>query len=130
MKDLEKDIFSYLKERNWHTLRPVDLAKSIVIESGELLEHFQWENKDLKEIKSNKSKLNEISSELADILIYALDMSVLLNLDTEKIIRAKLEHIKKKYPAELMKKNAKSGAGSGEDSEYWKIKKQYRKEGK
>ncbi len=128
MKDLEKDIFNHLKERGWHNLRPADLAKSIAIESGELLEHFQWDNKSLKKIRSDKNKLNDIGKELADVLIYAFDMSVLLGLDAEKIIRDKLEHVKKKYPADLMRKSAKKG--SGEDSEYWKIKKRYRRAGK
>ncbi len=38
----------------------------------------------------------------------------------------KLDHVDKKYPAELMRKNAKKGSGSGADAEYWRIKKEYR----
>lgn len=70
-----------------------------------------------------------MGKELADVFIYALEMSVLLGIDTEQIITDKLEHTRKKYPAELMKKNAKAGAGSGEDTEYWRIKKEYRRKG-
>jgi len=130
MKSLEKKVYAHLKERGWHTLRPSDLAKSIMIEGGELLELFQWENKELAEIKKDKDKLIQIQKELADVLIYALEMSVLLKFDTEKIIRAKLAHAAEKYPAALMRKNAKKGAGSGEDSEYWRIKEEYRRSGK
>ena len=54
MKALEKEIFKYLKERNWHKLQPGDLAKSISVEAGELLELFQWLNPTLKEIKKDK----------------------------------------------------------------------------
>ena len=64
------------------------------------------------------------------MLIYCLEMTTLLGIDTEKIIREKLAYVKKKYPAALMRKNAKEGAGSGEDSEYWRIKREYRKLGK
>lgn len=130
VKDLEKRIKKYLADRGWDTLRPSDVAKSIAIESGELLELFQWENLELAEVKKNKAKVAAIEKELADVLIYAIDMAVLLNINTEKIILEKLRHIEKKYPAKLMKKNAKTGAGSGEDSAYWKIKREYRKLGK
>lgn len=70
--------------------------------------------------------MEEIKKELADVFIYAFDMAVLLDIDTEKIIREKLEQVKKKYPAELMLKNAKEGSGSAEDPEYIKIKNHYR----
>ncbi len=120
MKDLEKKVSIYLKNINWINLMPVDLAKSIMIEGAELLELFQWENLPLSEIKKNKKKIEEIKGELADIFIYVLEMSVLLDLDTEQIISRKLAHAQKKYPAKLMKQ-------SKGDSTYWKIKKEYRK---
>ena len=49
-------------------------------------------------------------------------MAALLNLDVEEIIRSKLDQVKKKYPAELMRKNAKESSGSGADPKYWQIK--------
>jgi len=116
----EKRIHKFLKDRGWDQLRPADLAKSVMIEGGELLELFQWENLSLAEIKK----------ELADVLIYALDIAVLLGFDTEKIVFEKLALAEKKYPARLMKKNATAGAGSGRDPLYWKIKKTYRRKGK
>ena len=122
MKDLEIKVYQHLKARKWDNLRPVDVAKSIMIEGAELLELFQWENLSLEEVKKNKKKISEIKKELADVLIYCLEMSVLLELDTEKIIRQKLAHVAKKYPAKLMRKR-KSDAG-GED--YLRIKKEYR----
>lgn len=126
MEKLEKKIHIFLKDRKWDNLRPADLAKSIIIEGAELLELFQWENLSLEEVKSNKHKIGEIKKELADVLIYAIQMSVLLNLNTEKIINDKLKQVSKKYPAKLMRKKAKKESGSGEDSEYWKIKKVHR----
>lgn len=124
MKDLEKKIYKHLKDRNWHNLRPADLAKSIMIEGAELLELFQWENLSLEEIKKNKEKIEEIKGELADVLVYAIEMSVLLGLDTKKIIHKKLAHVQKKYPAKLMRDSKEE---PGTESLYWKIKKEYRK---
>ena len=129
MKDLEKRVLRHLEERGWDHLRPSDIAKSIMIEGAELLELFQWENRELEEVKKDLEKVEGIKKELADVLIYALEMSVLLGLDTTEIINKKLDHAARKYPAELMKKNAKKGAGSGEDSAYWRIKEEYRRKG-
>ena len=124
---LQKRIKQHLEERGWDALRPCDVAKSIMIEGAELLELFQWENLELGQVKQNKKKMKDIKNELADVLIYALEMSVLLGLDSAEIINKKLDYVAKKYPAELMKKNAKKGSGSGADSEYWRIKKEYRR---
>ncbi len=122
MKELEKKVHKHLKERGWDNLRPAGIAKSIMIEGAELLELFQWDNLPLKTVKRNKDKISEIEKELADVMIYALEMSVLLGLDTKKIIKNKLEYAAKKYPPELMKKVKHT-------KEYWRIKKEYRKKG-
>ena len=127
MDELEKQVKKFLTDRAWDQLRPGDLAKSVAIEAGELLELFQWDNPELEEVKNQPDKLVKIKKELADVLTYCLDIAVLLELDTQKIILEKLEYINKKYPPELMRKNAKKGAGSGNDSEYWRIKEEYRK---
>lgn len=122
MKDLETKVLKHLKARKWDNLRPVDLAKSIMIEGAELLELFQWENLSLEEVKQNKDKFDEIKKELADVMIYCLEMSVLLGFDTKKIINQKLKLVAKKYPAKLMKRRADdTGAG-----DYFRIKKEYR----
>lgn len=123
MKDFEKKVYKHLKDRNWHNLRPSDIAKSIMIEGAELLEIFQWENLPLEEIKKDKVKLEKIKGELADVLIYCFEMSVLLGLDTEKIKRKKLAYAGKKYPAKLMR--VRTGEPGTEDN-YWRIKQEYR----
>jgi len=127
MKKLEQRIYKYLKARRWHNLRPADLAKSIMIEGAELLEIFQWENLSLEEIKRQPEKMEHIKKELADVLIYVLELSVLLGFDTEKIIRQKLAHTIKKYPAKLMKQTKQE---PGTESVYWRIKKAHRKRSK
>jgi NTP pyrophosphatase (non-canonical NTP hydrolase) len=126
MKDIEIEIKKYLKDRGWDKLRPSDLAKSICIESAELLELFQWTSSTIEEVKTDKEKIKEIKSELADVFIYALDMAVLLDLDTKKIIKDKINYINKKFPAGLMRENARGELGSGTDPLYLKIKKEYR----
>ncbi|MBP9842503.1 MAG: nucleotide pyrophosphohydrolase [Candidatus Pacebacteria bacterium] len=121
MKKLEKEIATYLKERGWNTMTPSDMAKSISIEAAELLEVFQWDNKSLADTKTNPARMKKIKEELADVFIYCLDMAVLLDIDSETIIREKLEYNKKKYPAIEMKH-------SKGHERYHEIKKQYRNE--
>lgn len=45
MKELEEKIVKFAEDRDWLQFNtPENLAKSISIESGELLECFQWNN--------------------------------------------------------------------------------------
>lgn len=45
MKELEKKIVKFAEDRDWLQFNtPENLAKSISIEAGELLEFFQWNN--------------------------------------------------------------------------------------
>lgn len=95
MKNIIKKISEFNKERDWDKFHsPENLAKSIAIESGELLECFQWNN--------NYDK-KEVCEELADVFTYCIMMADKIEVDPEKIILDKLEKTKKKYPVEKAK---------------------------
>lgn len=128
MQDLEADILKYLQERKWDQLRPGDLAKSVSIEAGELLELFQWDNPSLEDTKADAERLARIKKELADVLIYCLDIAVLLDLDTAAIVREKLAYIREKYPAELFA-NRDLSKDAGTEDTYLNIKRSYRANG-
>jgi len=84
-----------MAERDWaqfHT--PENLAKSISIESGELLECFQWDA---------DADSDRVADELADVLTYALLLADRLDLDPEQIVLDKLERTGRKYPVEKAK---------------------------
>lgn len=84
-----------VNERNWgqfHT--PENLAKSIAIESGELLECFQW---------GGEADIDEVQSELADVLTYSFLLADALGLDVDEIVQAKLRKTHEKYPVDLAK---------------------------
>ena len=129
MKTFEQRIKVYLEERGWHQLRPSDLAKSIMIEGAELLENFQWENLTPEEIKNNPKKLQDVRKELADVMTYCFDMAVILDIDVEKMLNEKLDKVIEKYPKELFNKSTAS-ENPGTEDVYWKVKEEYRKEGK
>lgn len=95
MDKLVKAIREFNEERDWdqfHT--PENLAKSISIEAGELLECFQWNN--------NYDK-DHLCEELADVLSYCIMLADRLDVDVEDIVLSKLEKTKKKYPVEKAK---------------------------
>ena len=90
-----KEIKQFNEERDWDQFHsPENLAKSISIEAGELLECFQWNNNYNKE---------EVCEELADVFTYCIQMAMKLNVDPEEIILNKLEKTKKKYPVDKSK---------------------------
>lgn len=85
--------------RGWGA-SPQDLAKSIVIESAELLEHFQWDASS-KEINLDitKKNLQEIKYEVADVFWYITIFCHRTNIDLSEAVAAKLQHNEEKYPA-------------------------------
>ncbi|MCR5420782.1 MAG: nucleotide pyrophosphohydrolase [Lachnospiraceae bacterium] len=95
MNDLIKAIREFNEERDWDQFHsPENLAKSICIESGELLECFQWNNDYNKEA---------VCEELADVLTYCIMLADKLDVSIEKIVLNKLEKTKKKYPVDKAK---------------------------
>ena len=95
MKEVTKEIIKFNEQRDWdqfHT--PENLAKSISIEAGELLECFQW---------NNDFDIDEVKEELADVLNYCLLLANKLKLDCEQIVLDKMEKTAKKYPVEKAK---------------------------
>ena len=96
LSKLLQRIDKFNKDRDWdkfHT--PSNLAKSISIESSELLECFQWNDNDYD--------IESVKEELADVMNYCLQMSLVLNVDLIDIINNKMDKTEKKYPIEKAK---------------------------
>ena len=124
MKKAQKMVEEFAKERGWEKQLPDHIAKSIAIEAAELLEHFQWVTPTAKEIKTNHEKLAEVRAELADVLIYSLQMANLLGIDAGDIVEEKLKFASKKYPAHIVKDHSNDKSVSYR--KYLEIKKSYR----
>lgn len=96
----------------FHT--PANLAKSISIEANELLECFQWSDKDydLQHVKIINSKCVKQKAErvfvafnypLADVMVYCRNLLDKLDLDEDEIINMKMTMNEAKYPVEKAK---------------------------
>lgn len=95
-----KRILKFTEDRDWDQFHsPANLAKSISIEANELLECFQWSDTDYD--------INEVKEELADVMVYCIDMLDKLKLDADEIINAKMDKNEAKYPVEKARGNAK-----------------------
>ena len=83
----------FSKERDWEQFHtPVNLAKSISIEAGELLECFQWSDTDYD--------LKHAGEELADVMKYCQNMLDALGMDADSIINTKMDQNEAKYPVQ------------------------------
>ncbi len=95
MKELEMKILKFAEDRDWLQFNtPGNLAKSISIEAGELLECFQW---------NDKYDKNELKYEIADVMNYCILLCHQIGVDPKKIILEKMEISAKKYPVEKSK---------------------------
>ncbi len=100
MKEIIDKLENFNKERDWDQFHsPENLAKSICIEAGELLECFQWD--------SENYNRQEAVEELADVFTYCFQMAMKLEANPKQIILDKLEKTKKKYPVEKSKGSSK-----------------------
>jgi len=99
MDDIIVRINKFRDDRDWkkfHT--PENLAKSLVLETAELLENFQWDN---------SYDCENVKEEMADIMIYCLLMIDILGIDFKEIINRKIDENEKKYPVEIVKGSSK-----------------------
>ena len=91
-----KRVIQFTEDRDWDQFHsPANLAKSISIEANELLECFQWSDEDYN--------IEAVKEELADVMVYCIDMLDKLCLDADEIINAKMAKNEAKYPVEKAK---------------------------
>ena len=101
LNELMNEISNFVSERDWEQFHtPKNIAMSVAIEAGELLECLQWDSPPISEIISDNKRLTAIADEIADVQIYLLRMCSLFEIDPIENSRRKLELNKEKYPAD------------------------------
>lgn len=99
MKKIIEQIRAFNHERDWEQFHsPSNLAKSLMIEAGELLELYQWSDT----VKSEDA----LKEELADVLSYALMLADHYGFDLTEIMEAKIKKNALKYPINKAKGKA------------------------
>ena len=89
LRELTEHMHRFVSDMGWYeadsprqqTLR--NLAISLSLEAGEVLEHFQW--------RDHPEDSDELAGELADVALYLMQIASVAGIDLEQAILAKLE---------------------------------------
>jgi dCTP diphosphatase len=104
---LAHELERFARDRDWEQFHsPKNLASALVVEAAELLEHFQW----LTEAQSRAlapEKRDAVGAEVADVLLYLIQLTSALGIDPIEAARAKLELNGLKYPVALARGTSK-----------------------
>ena len=96
--DLTKKIIAFRDARDWRQFHnPKDIALSLMLESAELAEHFQWKNEqEIKEyIDIHKT---EVGEEIADVFYWILLLGHDLGINLRDALSDKIGKNEQKYP--------------------------------
>ena len=92
MEEIIKMLRKFNEDRDWEQFHtPENLAKSISIEAGELLECFQWDSSYDKQA---------LSDEVADVMCYCIMLADKIDIDLKTAIISKINKNALKYPVE------------------------------
>lgn len=98
LQDLARDLQQFAAERHWQPYHaPKNLASALIVEAGELLEHFQW----LTEAQSAAlppEQHAQVADEIADVLLYLVQLATVLGIDPVAAARAKLARNAERFP--------------------------------
>lgn len=87
---------AFVKERNWgHFHSPRNVAIALVVESAELLEHFQW---GLGDSPDSLPRIEAVGAEIADVFLYLFSLCDVLGVDATRLVLEKLEVNKLRWP--------------------------------
>lgn len=88
IKALESAMHAFVESKGWykdnsiHPQTAKNLAISLVVEAAEVLEHFQWQD--------NSADKTALAGELADVLLYLLQLASISEIDLGQAVMEKL----------------------------------------
>ena len=89
IRELSEQMQRFVTAKGWYApdsprpQTPRNIATSLAIEAAEVLEHFQWE-----EAIADRP---ELAAELADVMLYLLQLATLSGIDLEQAVLDKLK---------------------------------------
>ncbi len=106
--DLRLRVNTFVEERDWAQFHsPKNLAMAMIVEAGEVVEHFQWMTEDESRTLDAQTK-EQVGHELSDTLVYLLRIAEVCGIDLIAAANKKIDLNAKKYPVEKCKgSNAK-----------------------
>lgn len=106
--DLRTQLKGFVAERDWEQFHtPKNLAASVAIEAGELLEQFQWTDPTPEQVQADAAWRQRVEEELADVALLTLLLSERLGVRLEDAMHRKLAKNAGRYPAEEFRGSAR-----------------------
>lgn len=98
LQNLARALAQFAQERDWQQFHaPKNLASALVVEAGELLEHFMW----MPEAQSRQldaEKRDAVGEEIADVLLYLVQLASALGIDPIQAAQAKMRRNAQRFP--------------------------------
>lgn len=100
IEGLQATLRRFATERSWEQFHtPKNLATALMVEAAELAEIFQWMTPDeSREAASDPATKQHIGEELADVLLYLLQLADQAGIDLRQAVSDKLVRNAQKYP--------------------------------
>jgi dCTP diphosphatase len=107
--DLKERMRRFCEERDWDQFHhPKDLLLMLLIESGELAEHFRFKSdKQIKEMLATPEGRTKVGDEIADVMLTLLRFAQIHNIDVASEVERKMCLNETKYPVDKVKGNNK-----------------------
>ena len=108
IEEIKIKIKYFIDERDWEQFHnPKDVAIALTIEVAEILEHMRWKTKkELEEYLNKPKNKEEIGDELADTLMFLVDLARVCDIDLAEAFERKLKKVEKNYPKDLVRGKA------------------------
>ena len=104
---LQERLREFAEQRDWKQFHsPKNLSMALIVEAGELAEHFQWLTQE-ESFNLASEKLEAVGEELADIFVYLVRLADQLNIDLSQAVERKIGLNELKYPADKVRGSAK-----------------------
>lgn len=99
--ELQSRLRAFAAERQWEPYQtPKNLAMAMVVEAAELVEIFQWLTpEESQAIAQDPARHQHLGEEIADVLLYLLQIADHSGVDVAAAVEAKLAKNALKYPA-------------------------------
>ena len=100
---LKARVNQFVAERDWAQFHsPKNLAMAMIVEAGEVVEHFQWMSEE-ESRHLDAEKKEQVGQELSDTLIYLLRIAEVCSIDLIDAAHKKIDLNAKKYPVDKAK---------------------------
>lgn len=99
LAELKELVRGFTDQRGWKP-RVLNTAISVNLEAAELLEIFQWCDQQDAEEAARSTDREHFLEELADVMIYCLELAIACDVDVASAIESKMRKNAVKYPVE------------------------------